>query len=397
MVPMSLFSRSSELPGFVGVAHDCQLSGKGFKKLNSGDIAVIDAQDISRAFAEKLIAAKPAAVINAARFSSGSVPNFGPQMMLDEGITLIEGVGAEIWSGFKDGKKLRITEEGGVYSGNKMVAAGTVVDSESADKRFGEAQQSLVDHMEAYFGNTIQFIHSESPLLIDGLGIPDSGELLRGKKVLVVSPGIGHRGQIKDLRNFIREYNPAIIGVAGAADTLVELGYKPDLIVGDPADIGNEALRSGARVILPADPDGHATGLERIQDLGVGAMTFPAAVESSTDLALLLSEYHGAEMIINAGAPLDLDAIFEGKEEASPAALLARTKLGPKLVDASAISNLYTVRTASGLGWLWALLGILVALAVVVVIAGTSGDGAFSQNLVDTWNNFINWFQSLLS
>ena len=394
---MSLFSRSSDLPGFEGVARDCQVTGKGFKKLGNGDIAVIDAQDISRAFAQKLIDAKPAAVINAARFSSGAVPNFGPQLMLDEGITLIEGVGTEIWSGFKDGKKLRITEDGGIFSGDKMVGSGTVLTPDTADKNFSEAQQSLVDHMEAYFGNTIQFIHSESPLLIDGLGIPDSGELLRGRKVLVVSPGIGHRSQVKDLRNFIREYTPALIGVGGAADTLVELGYKPDFIVGDPADIGNEALRSGARVVLPADPDGHANGLERIQDLGVGATTFPAAVDSPTDLALLLSEYHGAEMIVNAGAPLNLDAIFAGKEEASPAALLTRTKLGPKLVDAAAISNLYTVRTGTGLGWLWAILGILVALAVIVVIAGTSGDSSFGQNLIDTWNNFAVWFQGLFS
>lgn len=397
MVAMSLFSRSSDLPGFVGVARDCQLTSKGLKKLGNGEIAVIDAQDISRAFAQQLIDAKPAAVINAARFSSGAVPNFGPQLMLDEGILLVDSVGAEIWTGFKDGKKLRITDEGGIYNGDKMIASGTVVNAETADKSFGEAQQSLVDHMEAYFGNTIQFIHSESPLLIDGLGIPDSGDSLRDRKVVVVSPGIGHRSQIKDLRNFIREYTPALIGVGGAADTLVELGYKPDLIVGDPSDIGNEALRSGARVVLPADPDGHAAGLERIQDLGVGAMTFPAAVDSPTDLALLLADYHGAEMIVNAGAPLNLDAIFAGKEEASPASLLSRTKLGPKLVDASAITNLYTVRTAGGLGWLWAILGILVALAVIVIIAGTSGDGSFSQNLIDTWNNVALWFQGLFS
>lgn len=397
MVAMSLFSRSSDLPGFVGVARDCQLTSKGLKKLGNGEIAVIDAQDISRAFAQQLIDAKPAAVINAARFSSGAVPNFGPQLMLDEGILLVDSVGAEIWTGFKDGKKLRITDEGGIYNGDKMIASGTVVNAETADKSFGEAQQSLVDHMEAYFGNTIQFIHSESPLLIDGLGIPDSGDSLRGRKVVVVSPGIGHRSQIKDLRNFIREYTPALIGVGGAADTLVELGYKPDLIVGDPSNIGNEALRSGARVVLPADPDGHAAGLERIQDLGVGAMTFPAAVDSPTDLALLLADYHGAEMIVNAGAPLNLDAIFAGKEEASPASLLSRTKLGPKLVDASAITNLYTVRTAGGMGWLWAILGILVALAVIVIIAGTSGDGSFSQNLIDTWNNVALWFQGLFS
>ena len=36
-----------------------------------------------------------------------------------------------------------------------------------------EAKSGLVAHLEAFAGNTIEFIRSESPLLIDGIGIPD--------------------------------------------------------------------------------------------------------------------------------------------------------------------------------------------------------------------------------
>jgi uncharacterized membrane-anchored protein len=54
------------------------------------------------------------------------------------------------------------------------------------------------------------------------------------------------------------------------------------------------------------------------------------------------------------------------------------------------------VRSSGGLAWLWALLGILVAIAVVIVIAGTSGDASFTDNLIDTWNSFAlmvqGWF-----
>ena len=202
---------------------------------------------------------------------------------------------------------------------------------------------------------------------------------------------------MKLLRNFIREYDPVIIGVDAAADTLLELGYKPDLIVGNPAGIGADTLRSGARVVLPADPDGHAAGLERIQDLGVGAMTFPAATDSATDLALLLADYHGAQIIVNAGSPFDLDGVFANDPEATPTAMLTRAKLGKRLVDASAISDLYTVSSGKGLAWLWAILGILVALAAIVLIVGFSGPGTFTDNLIDTWNSialtFQGWFQ----
>ncbi|MDF5819733.1 putative cytokinetic ring protein SteA [Corynebacterium felinum] len=392
---MSLFSRSSDLPGLHGATRDLSASGKGMKRLSAGDIAVVDAPDISRGFAQRLIDAKPAAVVNTGLFSTGTIPNFGPQLLLDAGIMLVEGVGADVWLPLKDGKKGRLTDEGQLFYGEKLIASGHVLTSGDAQVAFEDAQQHLVDYMEAFFGNTIQFIHSESPLLIDGLGVPDVAHELLGKKVLVVSPGVGHKEQVKNLRHFIREYEPVIVGVDSAADSLVELGYKPDFIVGDPAGIGADALRSGARVVLPAAPDGHAVGLERIQDLGIGAMTFPSAVESATDLALLLADYHDAEIVVNAGAPVDLDSLFAQASSASPSALLARMKLGPRLVDADAIAKLYFVRGGGNLGWLWVLLGVFVLAATVIVIAGFGGQGSFTDNLIDTWNNIALTFQGL--
>ncbi|MDO4686110.1 MAG: putative cytokinetic ring protein SteA [Corynebacterium sp.] len=394
---MSLFSRNSDLPGIIGVIRDCTSNGKGFKRLSSGDIAVVDAPDMSRALAQRLIAARPAAVVNVSRFTTGAYPNFGPQMLTDEDILLVEGVGAQIWDQLRDGKKARITDDGQLFHGDKLIASGVVISAADAEESFVEAQQELLDHMEAFFGNTIQFIHSESPLLIDGLGVPDVGIELADRKVVVVNPTQGHRNQLKELRNFIREFSPVLIGCDEGADTLVELGYKPDLIVGNPAGIGADALRSGAQVVLPAEPDGHAAGLERIQDLGVGAMTFPAASDSAADLALLLADYHRASMVVSVGTPLDLMSIFSGTEPATPSALLTRTKLGPKLVDASAITELYTVRSGVNIAWVWAALATLVLVAVVLLIAGTSGDGSFTENLINTWNNIAltvqGWFK----
>ncbi|MCS4535028.1 putative cytokinetic ring protein SteA [Corynebacterium sp. HS2168-gen11] len=398
MASMSLFSRSADLPGTHGVIRDLTTpTSKGHKRLSAGDIAVIDAADISRAFAQRLLETRPAVVINSSRFSTGVIPNYGPQMLFDAGIILVEAVTGEIWQVLKDGKKARLTEEGELYYGSTLIGQGTVLTADSIEQTFVDAQQHLVVHMEAYFGNAIQFIHTEAPLFIDGLGVPDVAETLRDRKVIVVSDGAGYRDQIRLLRNFIREYEPAIIAVEAAADTLVEAGYTPDFIVGNPVNIGAEALRCGAKVILPADPDGHAVGLERIQDLGVGAMTFPAALESPTDLALLLAGFHDAELVVNVGAPFDLDALFAQADSASPSALLCRAKLGAKLVDASAISALYSYRSAAGFGWLWSVLGVMVLIATVVVIAGFVGDGSFVNNLIDTWNSIALRFQSLFT
>lgn len=394
---MSLFSRSSDQPGTHGVLRDCTPHGKGFRRLHDGDIAVIDSPDLSRREAQRLIDANPAVVVNIASYSTGTIPNYGPQMLLDAGMILIEDAGAEILDSFRDGKKGRVDEDGAIFAGERQIGEGSIVDREAVEASFVEAQQSLVDHMEAYFGNTIQFIHSESPLLIDGVGIPDTGAPIDGRVALVVSPDPNLVEKLARLKPFIREQRPVIIGVAEAADVLAEAGLDMDLIVGNPSDIGADTLRGGARVVLPAEPDGHAAGLERIQDLGIGAMTFPAATDSATDLAILLADFHGAELIVNVGPALDLDAVFSDAEQATPAALLTRAKAGAKLVDSEAVLRLSASRSGSGGAWAWALLGILVAILVIVLLVGLGGDGAFVENLINTWNTIAltvqSWFK----
>ena len=61
-------------------------------------------------------------------------------------------------------------------------------------------------------------------------------------------------------------------------------GYKPDIIVGDMDSVSDDVLACGAEVVVHAYPDGRAPGLARVQDLGIDAVTFPAA-GTSEDVA----------------------------------------------------------------------------------------------------------------
>lgn len=362
--------------------------------MGAGDIAIVDAPDLTRRLAETLVAARPAAVVNLAHFSTGTIPNYGPHLLLDAGIPLYEAAGAEVRSAIRDGKKGHVGPEGDIVVGKKLVGQAVPVTRDAVDATFSESQLSLVDNMEAYFGNTIQFIHSEAPLLIDGIGAPEVGDAMADRKVLIVAPVPDIRDRLQGLRNFLREFTPVIIGVGQAANTLADLGYDPDFIVADPTEVTAENLRSDAKVILPAATDGYAPGLERIQDLGVGAMTFPAATDSALDLAILLAVFHDAETIVTVSPPVELDRIFAQADTAEPAALLTRLKAGRKLVDSSVIENLYARNSGgAGVAWAWAILGLLVAAATIVLIVGLGGDGAFTENLVNTWNAIALSFQ----
>ena len=385
-----------------GTLRDCTPQGKGLGKLSEGDIVFVDAPDMQRRLAEQIIARRPAAVVNLAPYSTGTLPTFGPHLLLDAGVPLFEAAGTDLRGKIRDGKKATVSPTGQITVGRKAAGQAQPVTRTEVDATFSQAQRGLVENMEAYFGNTIEFIHSEAALLIDGVGAPELGDIMAERKVLVVSPAPDTRQRMEELKNFMQEYTPVVIGVGSAADTLASMGYAPDIIVGDPKDVASENLRSDAKVILPAEPDGYAPGLERIQDLGVGAMTFPAATDSPTDLAILLATFHDAEMIVTVGQPVELDRIFAdsattaGTPATEPAALLARLKAGRKIVDSSVITNLYAVESGAGVAWAWAILGVLVAAAVAILIAGLGGNGNFADNLVDTWNTIAltvrGWF-----
>lgn len=150
-------------------------------------------------------------------------------------------------------------------------------------------------------------------------------------------------------------------------------------------------MKCGAEVILPADTDGHAKGLERIQDLGIGATTFPSS-GSAADLALLLADHHGAALIVVAGAAASLDDFFDrGRRGSAPATFLTRLKVGTKLMDAKGVATLYRNRV-SGIA---VALVVLAALVAVIVVLLASNRGADVMDwAVDSWNRFALWAQA---
>ncbi|HKI40329.1 MAG TPA: putative cytokinetic ring protein SteA, partial [Mycobacterium sp.] len=304
-----LLSRNTSRPGLVGTARVDRNIDRLLRRVCPGDIVVLDVLDLDRITADALVEADIAAVVNASPSVSGRYPNMGPEVLVNNGVTLIDEAGPEIFKKVKDGSKVRLYE-GGVYAGDRRLVRGTERTDHDIADLMREAKSGLAAHLEAFAGNTIEFIKSESPLLIDGIGIPDIDIDLRRRHVVLVGDEFSAADDVRSLKPFIKEYQPVLIGVGSGADVLRKAGYRPQIIVGDPDHISTDALKCGAHVVLPADADGHAPGLERIQDLGVGAMTFPAA-GSAMDLALLLADHHGAALLVTAGHTANIETFFD--------------------------------------------------------------------------------------
>lgn len=397
ITPMNLTTMltrsSSSRPGIVGTVRTDRDINRLLQRLNPGDIAVIDILDLDRITADALVDARVSAVVNASPSISGRYPNLGPEVLVANGITLIDSIGPEVFKKVKDGSTVRV-HNGGIYNGDRRLIAGTPRTDADVHDLMTEAKTGLVAHLEAFSGNTIEFIRSESPLLIDGIGIPDVDIDLRNRHVVVVSDGVGAAHDLKNLKPFIKEYQPVLIGVGTGADTLRKAGYRPLIVVGDPLLMSNDVLKSGAQVVLPADADGHAAGLERIQDLGVGAVTFPAA-GSAADLALPLADHHGASLIVTVGHTASIEEFFDReRQQSNPSTFLTRLKVGAKLVDAKAVATLYRNRFSGGA---IALLILAVLVAVITMLWVTSAGDSAAEWLLAYWNRLTVWVQNLVS
>src|ERR1700753_104797 len=98
-------------PGLVGVARVDVKTKVLVRRLEPGDIAIIDHADLDRVSADELIACGVAAVVNAAKSVTGRYPNLGPRLLLHAGIPGVDDVGKEVMSRIGDGAPVRLDND----------------------------------------------------------------------------------------------------------------------------------------------------------------------------------------------------------------------------------------------------------------------------------------------
>ena len=374
-------------PGISGTARVDTRTKSLTKRLRPGDVAVIDHLDIDRVSAEALVACRPAAVLNAARSTSGRYPNLGPDILVEAGIPLIDDLGPDVLT-LAEGQQVRVLDNQ-VLDGDRVVAEGTLQDAESVAAAMAEARTGLAVQLEAFAANTMDYLRRERDLLLDGVGVPDIHTQIEGRHVLIVVRGYHYKEDLVILRSYIKEYRPVLVGVDGGADAIIEAGWKPDLIVGDMDSVSDRALKCGAEVVVHAYRDGRAPGVERMEQLGVEHVVFPAT-GTSEDVAMLLADDKGAELIVAVGTHATLVEFLDKGRAGMASTFLTRLRVGGKLVDAKGVSRLYRQRISS---WQLVWLAFAGVAALVAALASTVA-GQATLGLVAAWWDSV-WAQIL--
>jgi len=371
-------------PGVVGPARVDRRTKNLTKRLKPGDIAVIDHTDLDKVSADALVTARPAAVVNAAASISGRYPNLGPQILVEAGIPLLDAAGHDVME-IEDGASLRLDGDD-LWAGERKVATGRHLDAEAVAADMHEARAGLAVQIEAFATNTMEFIRKERDLLLDGIGIPPITTEIDGRHCLIVVRGYHYREDLETLRPYIREYRPVLIGVDGGADAILESGHKPDLIVGDMDSVSDQALTCGAEVVVHAYRDGRAPGLARVQALGIEPVVFPAA-GTSEDVAMLLADDAGAELIVAVGTHVTLVEFLDKGRDGQASTFLTRLRVGGKLVDAKGVSRLYRARIPGRLLVAMCIAGLV---ALFAALAATPGGQAWLQVVAARWDDLWN-------
>ncbi len=356
------------------------------KRLQPGDIAVIDHADLDRVSAEALIERRPAAVVNAASSITGRYPNAGPQLLLEAGVPLLDAVGAAAME-LREGTPATLVEDRLVVDG-EVVARGILMTEEAVADAMSAAREGMSVQIERFAENTLEYMRREKDLLFDGVGVPAIRTDLDGRHALIVVRGYHYKEDLEILSHYIREYKPVVIGVDGGADALLEMKVRPDIIVGDMDSVSDRALRSGAEVIVHAYRDGRAPGLERVRGLGIEPVVFPAA-GTSEDVAMLLADDRGATLIVAVGTHATLDEFLDKGRAGMASTFLTRLRVGSKLVDAKGVSRLYRQRISG-----WSVLLMLLAGFLAVAVAMWATEGGRTLLLViaarlDDWWAFL--------
>ncbi|MDX6317563.1 MAG: hypothetical protein QOD35_963 [Nocardioidaceae bacterium] len=361
--------RPPALSGTVGTARLDRRTRSVVKRVQPGDIAVIDHVDLDRTSAVALVEARVGAVVNVAPYVSGRYPNLGPEILLEAGVPIVDNVDPAIFTAVDDGDVIRV-DGGRIYRDDRVVASGVPHDAESISTALVAARGGIPDQLDAFSVNAIEHLRQERALLLEGEGVPATSTVFDDRPALVVSRAFDYRTDLASLKTFIRENDPVLVGVDAGADALMQAGHRPTVIVTDLDDVSDAALRCGAEVVVHTASGDRANDADRLDRLNVRSTPFVTG-GTTEDAAILLASTRGARLIVLAGSHATLPEFLDLGRSGMASSFLTRAAVGSRLLDARAVAQLYRHRVNGWLVLLLVLIGIgLVAAAVATTPVG---------------------------
>lgn len=336
------------------------------KRLCPGDIALLAHENIDAVAAQELVEKKVKAVLNSCDSFNGEYPAYGAQILLKEGILLIDQLGADVFKKIDDQEIIEI-QSGNVFCRGNPLAKGRIFTTQLLREKTARAEQNLHNQLEYFVENTLDYARKEKDLLLGAIELPRIKTRIKGRHVLVVIRGKNYKQDLRTIRSYIREVRPVLVGVDGGADALCAMKLNPDMVIGDMDSISDHTLKSAGEIIVHAYANGSAPGLKRIAELGLKAKTV-SVPGTSEDLALLMAYEKKALLIVVVGSHTHMTDFLEKGRKGMSSTFLIRLRVGDRLVDARGLTHLYR----SNVKWHYLTALLAAALFPIFIISAVS-------------------------
>ena len=359
--------------GVAGTARTDRRTAALLPRLRSGDIAVIDQVDLDGPTAEALVEAGVVAVVNRASMISGRFPNRGPQILVDAGIPMVDQAagtgGRDLFAAAADGRRV-LVRGSSLIVGDQEVAEGRVVTADDVADQLAGAEAGLSTQLHTLTHNSAEFLRREEALLLHGEGVPQVQTRLRNRPVVVVAQGPDDAVELRRIRRYLREVKPVVVATGEGLALARSAGLTPDIVVLDSRvedlPLATE-LRACRDVVVTEAPGGvrsGGAGSDRFDRIDVRAVPMRTTA-APADAALLLADAGGATPIVGVGLRGTVEEFLDGGRDGLGSGFVTRLKVGPRLVDASAVPMLYSGQLRARHAYLVLLIGLVVVAAAI--------------------------------
>jgi uncharacterized membrane-anchored protein len=296
-----------------------------------------------------------------------------------------------------DGRRVRVLG-GSVLIGDEVVAEGREVTADVVAAQLGAAQGGLATQLQTLTHSSAEFLRREEALLLHGQGLPRLRTKLKGRPVVVVGQGPDDAAELRSMRRYLREVHPVVIATGDGLDIAQAAGLTADIVVLDsrieelPAA---RALRS-ARDVVVTEPPGTArngSSTERFERVGVRVVVMQTTA-APADAALLLADGADARPIVAVGLRGTIEEFLDTSRDGLGSGYVTRLKVGPKLVDATAVPMLYSGQLRARHAYLVLLIGLI---AVAAAIATTQVGHQWALDLRDQVEQLVTDLRGRLS
>jgi len=379
--------------GVAGTARTDRRTAALLSRIGRGDIAVLDQVDLDGPTAEALVEAGVAAVVNRAQMISGRFPNRGPQLLLDAGIPMVDQAdgtgGRDLLSAVADGRRV-VLRGGTLLAGDQVLAEGRALTRDDVAHQLADAESGLTSQLHTLTHNSAEFLRREEALILHGEGVPRVRTRLRGRPVVVVGQGPDDAAELRRLRRYLREVRPVVIATGDGLAVTRAAGLSPDVVVldGRTEDLpGAKSLRHCRDVVITEARGGPRSGAgsDRFERIGVRAIAMQTTA-TPADAALLLADGSGAAPIIGVGLRGTVEEFLDGTRDGLGSGYVTRLRVGPRLVDATAVPMLYSGQLRARHAYLVLLIGLI---AVAAAIATTDVGHQWVLDLRDQLDQFL--------